>query len=129
MSDDCQHHRFRTTTDTSALHGLARPQPPVVSPVRLSAARWLVPLFLLAAATALLLLTAGCASTTIHYERTLGDGTKVKASYRSTKNLTGTLNTNGTFSVIASASEATDANTRLIKQVTESFIQVADKAK
>ena len=78
--------------------------------------------------TVALLLSMGCASTTIHYERTLADGTRVKACYRSTKNLTGTLNTNGTFSVIASASEATDANTRLIKQATDSFLQVTAAA-
>jgi hypothetical protein len=99
----------------------------MMSPTQL--VRCLTFLFLLAAATALLLLTAGCASTTIHYERTLADGTRVKACYRSTKNLTGTLNTNGTFSVIASASEATDSNTRLVKQVTESVLQAAAAAK
>ena len=81
------------------------------------------------AACALVWLLAGCASTTITFERPLDDGRIVKGSYHSTKNLTVTIATNGTLTVIASASEATDANTRLVKQVTASVLEAAALAK
>ena len=75
-------------------------------------------------------LLVGCASTTIRYTHIHPNtGEVIEGSYTSTKNLEVEVATNGTLRIKASASEATDANTRLLKQATESFIEVGRSVK
>lgn len=73
----------------------------------------------------LIFLLAGCASTTIHYSHLHPvTGEVIEGSYTSSKNLEVEVATNGTLRIRASASEATDANTRMMKQATDSLIQL-----
>ena len=88
--------------------------------------RWMTVAALVAAA---LLWLTGCASTTITYSHQRPDGSCVSGAYRSTKNIAVSVSTNGTLSIVASASEASDATTRLVKQVTDSVLQAAAVAK
>jgi len=78
---------------------------------------------------ALLAAGMGCAVTTIKYKHVKPNGESIEGSYTSGKNIKAEIATNGTLSIVASASEATDANTRLLKQATESVLAIGAVAK
>jgi hypothetical protein len=67
--------------------------------------------------SAALLMLAGCSYSRIHVEHARPTGDKLVVDYFSCRDLLATLDTNGTFTVSARATEPTDATTRQIQTI------------